>query len=476
MSTPLVLHPDRLFAPEGRALDIARELYAAVAELSILSPHGHTDPQWFAADEPFANPTDVLVTPDHYLTRMIYSQGVPMEALGVRPLLDDGTPVAAPRDAWRTFAANYHLFRGTPSGLWLDHVFGEVFGLTHRLSAETAHEAYNRIAEALASPAFRPRALLDRFRIEVITTTDSPLSDLGHHQRLVDDGVVGRVLPTFRPDDVVDPHHVDYVANVGRLGELTGRDTTRWDDYLAALFDRRKLAISLGATATDHGHPSACTAGPDDRTAQELLSRALAGDIDAQGAEVLRGRLLVEMARMSIEDGLVMQLHPGARRNHNRLVHERFGRDMGGDVAGPVEYVDGLRALLDEFGNDPRFRLVLFTLDESTFTRELAPLAGHYPAVYLGPPWWFLDTFDAMLRYRRAVTDTAGFANTTGFVDDTRAFFSIPARHDVARRVDCRYLADLVADHRLTIDDAHDIAVDLVANRTRHVFRLGRPD
>ena len=447
-----------------------------MATLPLVCPHGHTDPRWFADDEPFEDPTSLLVTPDHYVTRMLYSQGVPLEALGVRPL--GGGDAAEPRDAWRTFAAHFHLFRGTPSGAWLHHVFGEVFGLTERLDEETADDSFDHISECLDRPEFRPRALLDRFRIEVITTTDSPLSDLAHHRRLAElpaeDGMAGRVLPTFRPDSVVDPDHDGYADNVAALGALTGRDMHRWDDYLAALWDRRQATIALGATATDHGHPTAFTADLDRGTAQGLLDRALKGTLDAAGKELLRGQVLTEMARMSTEDGLVMQLHPGSRRNHNREVHQRYGRDMGGDIPGPVNYVDGLKPLLDRFGNDPRFRMVLFTLDESTFSRELAPLAGHYPALYLGPPWWFLDSVEGMLRFRRAVIETTGFANTTGFIDDTRAFLSIPARHDVARRVDCRFLAELVVDHRLELDEAHEIVTDLAADRSRHVFNLAR--
>jgi glucuronate isomerase len=472
---PLVLHPDRLLPPEPAARAIARELYDAVASLPLVCPHGHTDPRWFADDEPFENPTALLVTPDHYLLRMLYSQGVALEALGVRPL-DGSGDVAGPREAWRTFAGHSHLFRGTPSALWLDHVLAEVFGVPHRLSDETADASYDHIAGCLADAAFRPRALLDRFSIEVLTTTDSPLDDLSAHRRAAADGLEGRVLPTLRPDAVVDPDHDDFVANVEQLGEITGRDINRWDEYLGALFDRRQASLELGATATDHGHPSAHTVDLDPSHAQSLLDRALTGKLDAAGKEDYRGQLLVEMARMSVEDGLVMQLHPGSRRNHNRLLHERFGRDVGADIPGPTNYVDGLRALLDAVGNDERFRLVLFTIDETTFSRELAPLAGHYPSVFLGPPWWFLDSVEGMLRFRRSVTETAGFANTTGFVDDTRAFLSIPARHDVSRRVDCRYLAELVSDHRLELEDAHELAVDIAADQSRRVFKLDRLD
>ncbi len=378
------------------------------------------------------------------------------------------------REAWRTFATNYHLFRGTPSGLWMNHVLHEVFGVTVRLTGQTADDIFDHIDDCLRRDEFRPRALLDRFNIDVVATTDSPLSSLRHHRRLCDDGLAGRVIPTFRPDTVADPDDERFVQNIATLGELTGRDTTQWDEYLAALFERRQLARSLGATATDHGPPTAFTASLDRNAAATLFSRALAGSLDDDGKELLRGQLLVEMAAMSVEDGLVMQLHAGSRRNHNASVFKRFGRDVGADIPGPVDYVEGLRSLLDRFGNDARFRLVVFTLDESTFSRELAPLAGHYPAMSLGPPWWFLDSVEGMLRYRRSVTETAGFANTTGFVDDTRAFLSIPARHDVARRVDCRYLAELVSDHRLELDDAHDIARELTVDLPRRVFNLER--
>ena len=474
MSDRLELHPDRLFASDPRQREIARELYGSVADLPLLSPHGHTDPQWFADDVPFADPTALLVTPDHYLTRMLYSQRVPLEALGVGGRRAGAAPVA-PRDAWRTFARHVHLFRGTPSGLWLDHVLGEIFGVQQRLSERTADAIYDHIDACLVDGAFRPRALLDRFRIDFLATTDSPTDDLDHHRRLVEAGYAGRVVPTFRPDVVTDPDRPDFVTGMERLGELTGRETSRWDDYLAALFERRRVAISLGATATDHGHPTAMTAMLDPTTAQSLLDRALAGTLDAAGSELFRAGLLVEMAAMSMEDGLVMQLHPGSRRNHNRPLYERFGADIGGDIPGAVDYVGGLHELLNRFGNDPRFRIVVFTLDESTFSRELAPLAGHYPAMYLGPPWWFLDSPEGMLRFRKLVTETAGFANTSGFIDDTRAIMSIPARHDVARRIDARFLAELVSDHRLTLDDAHAIITDLTDALPRRVFGIVSP-
>lgn len=466
----LTLHPDRLFPAEPAVRSVARRLYDQVASLPIVSPHGHCDPAWFALDEPFSDPTELLVTPDHYLTRMLHSQGVPLECLGVPPL--DGSPAADPRAAWRTFADHAHLFRGTPSGLWLDHTFVTVFGLDVRLGPATADHYYDRIAEALADDAFRPRALFERFGIEVLATTESPLDDLAHHDRLASDGWPGRVVTTFRPDPVVDPEFDGFADNVARLGELTRCGVDRWDGYLAALRQRREAFRARGATATDHGHPTATTADLDPTTCQRLLDGALAGTLDPVDAEQFRGQVLVEMAAMSLDDGLALQLHPGSRRNHSPRIVERFGRDKGADIPGRTDYVAALRPLLDRFGLEPDLRVILFTLDESTYARELAPLAGFYPCLTLGPPWWFFDSVEGMWRFRRAVTETAGFANTAGFNDDTRAFLSIPARHDVARRVDCAYLATLVAEHRLSEDDAAELAVDCAGDLARRAYRL----
>jgi len=347
-----------------------------------------------------------------------------------------------------------------------------VFGVGNRLDADTADETYDQIADALHRTEFLPRALLDRFGVELLATTDSPLDDLDAHARLARDGLGARIIPTFRPDPVADPSFEGFPDNLDQLGELTGRDTGRWEGYLDALKSRRQFFIRHGAVATDHGHPTATTANLPTRECQKLLDEARAGTMTVEDQERFRGQLLLEMARMSIDDGLVMQLHPGSRRNHNALLYERFGRDRGADIPGPIEFTESLKPLLDVVGNDERLHLILFTLDETTFSRELAPLAGHYPSLLLGPPWWFLDSYEAMLRYRRTVTETAGFANTTGFNDDTRALLSIPARHDVARRADCAYLAELVATHRLDLDDARALAVDLSTRLARRAYRL----
>ena len=471
MPRPLRLDPDRFFPLEDRARGLARALFAQVETLPIISPHGHTDPAWFAADAPFADAAGLLVQPDHYLLRMLYSQGVPLEALGVRPLEGPWT-APDPRAVWRCFAEHYPLFRATPSRAWLDHTFVTVFGLDVRLEAATADHYFDVIGEALARPEFRPRALYRRFGIEVLATTDAALDDLGAHRALAASDWRGRVIPTFRPDDVTDPGRDDFAGNLDRLGEITGEDTGDWSGYLAALAARRATFRALGATATDHGPPSARTANLPTAEAAALYATVRAGGAAPEQAELFRAQMLTEMARMSIDDGLVMQLHPGSWRNHNAALFVRFGRDKGADIPRATSYVDALKPLLNAVGDSPGLRLILFTLDESAYARELAPLAGHYPALRLGPPWWFHDSVEGMWRYRRQTTETAGFYNTVGFNDDTRAFLSIPARHDVARRVDCAYLAELVATGRLEEDEAAELAPDLAHGLAKRAYRL----
>lgn len=466
-----LLDPDRLFPIEGRARDLARALHATVRDLPIVSPHGHTDPRWFAEDAAFPDPARLFVTPDHYVFRMLHSQGVPLEALGV-PRADGGPVETDPRAVWRLFAAHYHLFRGTPSRLWLDHAFETVFGVTERLSAETADRAYDRIADCLARPEFRPRALYDRFGIEVIATTESPLDDLRWHAMIRDSGWHGRVVTAYRPDPVVDPDFAGFADNVARLGELTGEDAGTWAGYLAAHRARRAFFKGFGATSTDHGHPSARTEDLPQAEAARLFDRALRGLATAQEADAFRGQMLTEMARMSLDDGLVLQIHPGSLRNHSASVLARFGRDKGYDIPTRTDYVRALKPLLDAVGERPDLTVIVFTLDESSYARELAPLAGVYPALRLGPAWWFHDSPEGMRRFREMTTETAGFYNTVGFNDDTRAFCSIPARHDVARRVDCGYLATLVASGRLAEDEAAEVAQDLAYRLAKAAYRL----
>ena len=471
MTTPLRLDPDRFFPSEPHARQIARALFAGVERLPILSPHGHTDPAWFAGDQPFRDAPSLLVQPDHYLLRMFHSQGIDLAALGVPPR-DGGASPAEPRAAWRMFAEHYHLFRGTPSRAWLDHTFATVFGLEVRLEAATADHYFDVIGEALARPEFRPRALYDRFGLQVLATTDGALDDLKAHAAITASGWGGRVIPTFRPDDVTDPEREDFAANVSQLSEMTGEDVDSFDGYLAALAARRAVFRAHGTTATDHGPPSARTADLAPTDAAALYARVRAGGADAAAAELFRAQMLTEMAKMSVHDGMVMQLHAGSWRNHSPALFVRFGRDKGADIPQTMTYVDALKPLLNAVGDEPRLSLILFTLDENAYARELAPLAGHYPALKLGPAWWFHDSPEGMLRFRRQTTETAGFYNTVGFNDDTRAFFSIPARHDMARRVDCAFLAELVATGRLEEDEAHELAKQLTYDLPKAAYRL----
>ncbi|WP_375286475.1 glucuronate isomerase [Sphingomonas sp.] len=470
MTKPLTLHPDRLFPADPGTRAIARALYAGVKDLPIVSPHGHTDPAWFARNEPFSDAASLLIVPDHYAFRMLMSQSVPLDALGV-PTVNGSPTETDPRAIWRTFAAHYHLFRGTPTRMWLDWVFAECFGIDVRLETATADHYYDVIEAALKTEAFRPRALFERFGIEVIATTESPLDPLDHHRAIRESGWSGRVVTAYRPDPVVDPETDGFAANVRRFGDSAGTDVSTWDGYLAAHRFHRARFRAAGATSTDHGHPSAATANLSREDAAALYARVLAGATPAD-AELFRAQMLTEMAGMSVEDGMVMQLHPAVYRSHNAEVLARFGRDKGGDIPLPGEFVRALKPLLDRYGNDPRLTLILFTLDEDVYARELAPMAGHYPALRLGPPWWFHDSPEGMRRFRERMTETAGFYNTVGFNDDTRAFLSIPARHDVARRMDCAFLAGLVADHRLEEDEAHEVARALAYDLVKAAYRL----
>jgi glucuronate isomerase len=472
MPRPLKLDPDRLLPADPRTRSIARALYGEIAGLPIVSPHGHTDPSWFATNAAWADPTELLLAPDHYLYRMLYSHGVALDALGV-PSRSGPSP-ADPRSAWRLFAAHYHLFRGTPSRLWLDQVFADVFGLDVALEAATADLYFDCLAEALATPAFRPRALFERFDIELLATTEGPHEDLVHHSAIRQSGWSGRVVTTYRPDAVIDPEHEDFAAALAAFASLTGEDVLSWPGYLAAHRKRRADFRAAGATATDHGHPTARTADLPESEKQALFGRIVAGTWSRADAELFRAQMLTEMAAMSLEDGMVMQIHPGALRNHNSRLHRDYGRDKGADIPTRTDYVQALKPLLDRFGNERGLSIILFTLDESAYARELAPLAGHYPCLKLGPAWWFHDSPEGMRRFREMTTETAGFYNSVGFNDDTRAFLSIPARHDVARRVDCGFLARLVAEGRLHDWEAAELAQELSYGLVKRAYRLDR--
>jgi glucuronate isomerase len=463
----MLIHPDRLFPADTGTRTIARRLHEHVRRLPIVSPHGHTQAAWLATNEPFPDPAKLIVQPDHYIFRMLYSQGISLEDLEI-----GRTELRDARKVWGIFASHYYLFRGTPTRMWLDFVFQEIFGIEQRLSEKTASFYFDVISEKLKTPEFLPRALYQRFNLEVLATTDSPLDSLADHGAIRESNWRARILPTFRPDPVVDPDFDGFDVNVVKLGQQTGEETSKWSGYLNALRAARLRFRELGCTATDHGHPTAGTADLSTEEAESLFSQVIAHNANAQRRELFRAQMLTEMARMSLEDGLVMQIHPGSFRNHNRKLHETYGCDVGADIPMATNYVDALRPLLDRFGNERDLTIILFTLDESTYSRELAPLAGHYPCLRLGPPWWFHDSPEGMMRFRQQVTETAGFYNTVGFNDDTRAFLSIPARHDAARRMDCAFLAKLVAEHRLEEDEALEVAQDLAYRLVKKAYRL----
>ncbi len=469
----LELHPDRFFSPEPTQRSVARSLFEGVATLPLICPHGHVPPKLLAQDEPFPEPTSLIIAPDHYVLRMLHARGVSLQELGVTSSVDAPTEVDA-RRIWQTFADNYHLFLGTPTRAWLDFVFAEVFGLRTQLGGTTAQTVYDEISGCLQRDDFTPRALYERFNIAVLTTTDAACDDLAHHRSLqADTAWNGRMLPCFRPDAVFQVAARSWCGDIEKLGKACGTEIVDYSGFVRALEERREYFKSVGATSTDHGVRSPKTERASDGEMERLFSRALAGTASADDQARFEAHMLMEMARMSCEDGLVMQIHPGAFRNHNDNLWRRFGPDKGADIPLATEYTRNLHALLNSYGSDPRFRLVVFTLDESTYARELAPLAGHYPAMRLGPAWWFHDSVEGMRRFRERTTETAGIYNTAGFNDDTRAFLSIPARHDLARRVDANYLAGLVVRHQVDIDDAHVMMRALTFDLANETYKLG---
>ena len=462
---------DRLFDAEPRARDIARELYAGIKDLPLVSPHGHTEPRWYAENEAFPDPAQLLIVPDHYVFRMLFSQGIRLEDLGV-PTVDGGAVEADGRKIWRLFAENYYLFRGTPTRMWLDHTLATLFGLSERLTPGNADAQYDHIADLLTRDEFRPRALFERFNLEVISTTDPAIDELKWHKMIRDSGWKGRVVPAYRPDNTVDPDFLGFEKNLDRLAEVSGCDTGHYPGYLEAHRQRRAFFKSLGATSSDHGHPTAETANLSPKEAGALYAKVRGGKADARDRALFRAQMLTEMARMSVDDGLVLQIHPGSSRNHSPAMLAKFGRDKGFDIPTRTDYVAALKPMLDAVGLEPNLSIILFTLDESSYARELAPLAGVYPALRLGPPWWFHDSPEGMRRFREMATETAGFYNPVGFNDDPRAFPSIPARHDVARRIDCAFLARLVSEHRLDLDEAHEVARELTYTLVKRAYRL----
>lgn len=466
------LSQDRYFGPDSRQQKIAAALYQPVAHLPLICPHGHVNPKLFAdPDYTFGSPTELFLIPDHYIFRMLYSQGIPLEALGI-PRRDGGDVEPDHRKIWQIFAENFHLFRGTPTGMWLKHELHDLFGVGEKLSGANAQEIYDQIAARLQSPDFKPRLLFERFNVEVLCTTDAATDPLEQHQAIRASGWSGRILPTFRPDAVVNLDHPDWRPQIDRLSEVSGITVDSYPRYIQALENRRAYFKTMGATATDHAALTAYTAELSPVEAETLYQRALKGDATAEDARRFTGHMLIEMARMSLDDGLVMQLHIGSARNHNPRIFERFGLDMGADIPITTEFTRNLAPLLSKYGNETGLTLILFNLDETTYARELAPLAGHYPAVKLGPPWWFYDSLNGLRRFFDQVMETAGLYNTVGFNDDTRAFPSIPARHDLWRRAASNWVAGLVVQGIVDEEEGHEMVHELAYGLAKRAYRL----
>lgn len=467
----LKLNEDRFFDSDSAIRKAARELYEEIKNYPIVSPHGHVDPQIFVDNKKFPNPAELFISPDHYVYRMLYSQGQSLDDLNIAQ--HDGKRSAEdPRKVWQIFADNYYLFAGTPSGVWLDYEFNKVFGIDEKLNGDNAQTIFDTINGQLQNEEFLPRNLFKKFNIEVLSTTDAATDQLSNHKQIIESEWDGRVIPCFRPDGVTNLLDPDWVKNIEELEKLTSLKITKYKNLVQALELRREYFKSMGATSTDHGVTSPFTQKLTESEADAIFSRALKGTLLAKDAELFSANMLMEMARMSCEDGLTMQIHAGSHRNHNSVIYDKYGLDKGCDIPQATEYTNNLRPLLNAYGNNPNFTVIVFTLDETNYSRELAPMAGHYPAMKLGPAWWFHDSIEGMTRYRQMVTETAGFYNTVGFNDDTRAFVSIPARHDVARRVDANFLGGLVARHIIDMSDGKNIIKDLTYNLVKKAYKL----
>lgn len=464
---------DRYFSPDPPRRQAARRLYQQIKDLPLVCPHGHVDPRLLAAPTyDWGTPVDLLIIPDHYVFRMLYSQGIPLEDLGI-PRKDGGPVEKDHRKIWQIVCDHWYLFRGTPSSLWLRDELRDIFGIEEKINSVNAQAIYDAIDEKLRSPAFQPRQLFERFHIEVLATTDAATATLEDHQRIRASGWTGRIIPTFRPDAVVNIATEGYAENIRLLSQVSGVDVTNYQTLLTALEQRRRFFKEMGATATDHAALTAYTERLSGHEADAIFQRALRGEASAEDAQRFTGHMLIEMARMSVEDGLIMQLHIGSSRDHNPALLERFGRDMGADIPTASEFTHNLKPLLDLFGREPDLTIILFNLDETTYSRELAPLAGHYPALRLGPPWWFFDSWNGIQRYFENVVETAGIYNTAGFNDDTRAYPSIPARHDLWRRAVADWLAGLVVRDIVDEDDAAEMAVDMAYRLAKQTYKLG---
>lgn len=465
------LNDYRFFDPNEKVRNIAFELYSNIKNLPIISPHGHVEPSLLANNNPFPDPSELIIIPDHYIFRMLYSQGIPLESLGVPTV--DGTDVEKDhRKIWKIFADNFYLFYGTPTGAWLKHEFSEVFGIEEKLNSQNADKLYDLISEKLQTKEFLPRTLYKKFNIEVLSTTDAASDSLEFHKKIKNSGWDGKVIPCFRPDAVVNITSSEWKKEIEKLSNAYALEVNSYKSFIKAIENRREYFISVGAVSTDQGIISPYTHKLSDEESEKIFQRALNGIATEEDASSFTANMLMEMARMSIEDGLVMQIHPGAMRNHNKSLFMRYGLDKGADIPVQTEYTKNLSELLNKYGNNSKLSLIIFTLDESTYSRELAPLAGHYPAMKLGPSWWFHDSIEGMTRFRQQVTETAGIYNTVGFNDDTRAFLSIPARHDLSRRVDSNFLAGLTAKHIIDYEEAKQMSQDLAYGLVKKAYKL----
>lgn len=460
-----MLHPYRLLGTHPEQTKLAYEHLKEAASYPLICPHSHVNPALFSDSQgSFPNPVEMFVRRDVRVLSQLHSQGVRLE-----PFLD---PNRDPEEVWRMFARHYRLFWGTSTALWLEQQLETVFAISEALDESSADHIYQTLVARIAQPEYRPRAVLERLKIEILCTTASATDPLLHYRTLSQGAWAGRVLPVFRPDKLLWTAHPDWLPELHKLAAQTSGPITRMRAFLDALRQRRHEFKRLGCVATDHGCERPYTERLSSKAADDLFSLALKGKITIAESIRLQGHLLIEMAKMSLEDGLVMQIHTGSYQDHNGELLVRFGPNKGADLPLATEFTSNLKPLLGVVGNEPAMKLVLFSLDETAYGRDLGPLAGHYPAVFVGAPWSFHNGPKGLMRYFDQVVETAGLCNTAGFQDHARSVGTLAARHDLWRRIACRWLANLELEGRLSHAQARSMLGDLANGRARKVYGL----
>ncbi len=451
-----ICHADRLFPADLSTRMLARRLYESVRGLPLVCSGVVADPSWFAENPALPDPAQVFVQSDRQVWAILRGHGVAPGQLGVA---DDGASIAGdPASVWKVFAANYHAFRGTPTRLWHDHAFSTLFGLNERLSADNSDRFYTRVAECLAKPEFRPRALFQRFNIELLSALATPFDSLDPYLA-ARGSLKGRLVPTYCPDRLVDANNPGFITALDRFAELTSTDAWTWKGYLDAHRQRRAQFKSAGALAISQFALAARTADLPAEDAEKLFAKIVSRDFSPAEGDLFRAQMATEMARMSLDDGLVLQLHLDTPPVH----------DPEQKVPPPMPSVDGLLPLLQRFRGEPGLRVVACQDGLSAQADELARLASEYACLFVSAGG--SGGSEPMRRFRAMSFQNAAFYKTLNALQGQR-FIALAALTDAIRRLDCAFLAEFVVAHRLDEDEAHAMAKDVAYGISKKVYHL----